>query len=177
MITAISPSLLSRMNKGEFDGRGVNCRFFREGNTGLKAYSNKDKAHYTYELQQRAYEYGLAPELLSPILRLPYGYAGYFTELAIPIGDIIEQKLRRSQRGSYNRRVWTKVANAFEKNSIPYNTLLSELESLDFDVSDMHIDNVGLLRKKLVAIDFLGDVDVELSYEMAELADCVTLID
>jgi hypothetical protein len=117
---------------------GVECYYLKLDEVwGVKVYEDEDKRDECYELQEKAAEHGLGPEV-GEWFDLPnYKYC-YVTETV--------EILFHAFNEDYIKR------QAFYRQNI--NDLLDGLEDIGFVFKDNHHKNLGIKDGRLVCIDF-----------------------
>jgi len=118
---------------------GSECSFYRLGNRGLKCYTLKRDALFSFRTQKKLSRKGLAPKVFcDDVFRVEWG-----------------PKICRWKGWAY----WTQIADtrvSYSRHGHLFNDLEIKLQSLGYD-GDSHFSNVGFVKirgkKKLVLID------------------------
>lgn len=128
---------------------GASCKFIKfDDNWGIKTYYDCEIRDSAYNRQKKASEAGLAPTVGS-CFDVGYSIFCYITELAVPLVDCTPEVNER----------WSIIFDKFEEENPnvrgDINNLCEELNKvLNRPYYDAHFGNFGMLRDKLVCIDF-----------------------
>jgi len=169
---SISAHVAVELSKLPFDGKGVECQFYRlNDEIGFKFYADERVARNTFQTQKYYHSFGMAPDCwdLGEITIDGNTYSGYFTEVVTPIIDI---SLSVPRKIYYIFSEWVSQVAC---------ELCDELNrinpSFEFD-GDMHEGNFGIDKNgKFVVIDmshasFNGRT---MCYELMDFGDSLTV--
>lgn len=149
--------VIAKLNlSSEGDASGIECRFFKVGEVGIKVYATREAAYGAAKSQQLGFERGIGPKVFEfgMVKNLDgSGHCwGYSTELAIPLFTEMASPLFRE----------------IVEQSKPYRGLMDQLDEIGITQHDMHHCNVAVMttekwsdgcprQSKLVCIDFGSD--------------------
>jgi len=129
---------------------GIEAFFIPVSDTvGLKLYADKDSCQRAFAAQQEAYEKGFGPQV---------------------IGDMVELEFPRQNFEELMTRYRTFLYHCPERRGYGYYTEIADMEfivrgerqafvrhartMLSYPLNDMHCNNIGRLRGRLVVVDF-----------------------
>ena len=144
---------------------GIAAKFYRiDEKWGLKFFINEEHARdKTYELQQLASQYGLAPQIGSKFdMDLPDGRRayGYITEtLPKTMRDVFLEKHGYTNHTTLykeDQRLYWKGSGEWDDTGFSQD-LHKDLKYIGIESWDLHWGNVGYLNGRLVSIDFSED--------------------
>lgn len=153
-----------KVGKVKYAKGGSECVFVNiNGKQGLKFYKKLEEAQFAYKGQKEAAKARLAPSVLSSVMkvRIPSGQK-------IPLKGMYNSSLACQFLGQYQGRkarflyaFYTEVANrpkgyltSRNKKVIALKNKLEKLFNNNRNFWDLYHDNMGVLNKKLVCIDF-----------------------
>lgn len=111
--------------------KGNNCIFvpFKK-NVGAKLYYFKSERNSSFFNQKHAHDLGMGPK----------------------VGDKFEIFFNDEILYCYLTQIAGKISSAINIDEVK-----KQYEDLKMDVSDLHFDNLGIIRKKIVVVDFDSD--------------------
>lgn len=133
---------------------GISCIFVKMNDKwGIKLYQSEDVRDRNYYWQMNALELGAGPELRGRIdnVHPEYQY-GYITEIVEVLGDIFPEEFFCEHDSPFEAE--------YEFNEMllqEMDELFECLESIGFNTSDLHLNNIGYKDGRYVCIDFGQD--------------------
>lgn len=127
---------------------GCECMFFRISKTrGIKIFPNKKNAEFSYRNQNKAAKYEIAPKVFSKVKKCAMKD---MKKHCIYAGEIMFHR----NYGYFYKTEFAKGVGSWKCICADKDFLCEMMKKLNLLSGDLHKDNLGFIRGKLVCIDF-----------------------
>ena len=133
--------------------QGIECMFIRTSKTrGVKIFCNKREIEFSYNKQKLAAKHGIGPKVYSGIKMCSTCNLREYDDSFSGSGSWGEVITR--SYGYYYITEFAKVRKLNKKEQKQIKPLEEKMEKLDLGSYDLHDKNMGMIRGRLVCIDF-----------------------
>lgn len=135
---------------------GVDCRFYRIGNIGIKVWWNEEIAIKCHLIQAQLHELGIAPEVLSPVFEISEQWA-FQTEICVPIAQSHKEEYDKACREALEKDEYLSWWEWSAENIQDEMDMIKEgkkaLKELGWVDTDAHANNWAVVNGNPVVID------------------------